>query len=377
MLTRKNSMLPDRAIQIGFAALLILCMAQVAYWITDEAFYTMNVRDGYLELHAGDARAASLMKEQGMDLAVILESFPQLEFDASANGFGPSTATLDRLEDQRHSRLNRYGWEGTFFLLVLIAAIAILVRTLRQDSQLRRRQQNFLAAVSHEFKSPLASIQLAGETLAMRDLPVDKTKRTVQRILTDTSRLQAMVSNLLNTTRLEQGLVKIAPQSLELTRALQSSLDAMRTIAEDARIGLACEIEPDLVIIADEPSFQAVMRNLIDNAVKATKIHTDGSGEVRVDARRADQDHGGAWVQIDVSDNGGGFSSDDAETLFEMFYRPGDELRRATSGTGLGLFIVRRFVQLNGGRIEAFSDGPGHGARFRLHWPGRVSTKSA
>ena len=93
--------------------------------------------------------------------------------------------------------------------------MAVLTRTLRHDAELRRRQQNFLAAVSHEFKSPLASIQLAAETLVLRSRD-DDGKRLGRRILEDGERLLRMIDNLLDTTRLEEGRQRLTPQLTNL-----------------------------------------------------------------------------------------------------------------------------------------------------------------
>ena len=122
-------------------------------------------------------------------------------------------------------------WEGGFFLVVLIGGMAVLTRTLRHDAELRRRQQNFLAAVSHEFKSPLASIQLAAETLVLRSRD-DDGKRLGTRILEDGERLLRMIDNLLDTTRLEEGRQRLTPQ---LTNLHAASGAAIAAIAERAQ----------------------------------------------------------------------------------------------------------------------------------------------
>src|SRR5688572_4899140 len=134
--------------------------------------------------------------------------------------------------EDSEARINRILWEGGFFLVVLVGGMAVLTRTLRHDAELRRRQQNFLAAVSHEFKSPLASIQLAAETLVLRSRE-DDTKRLGQRILDDGERLLRMIDNLLETTRLEEGREKLAPQ---LTNLHAAAAAAVAAVDERARL---------------------------------------------------------------------------------------------------------------------------------------------
>ena len=92
--------------------------------------------------------------------------------------------------------------------------------------------------------------------------------------------------------------------------------------------------------------------------------HANGGGTVHLSAARD-----GAHWRIEVADDGLGFESAEAARLFDKFYRPGDEMRRRTAGTGLGLYIVKKFVEEHGGRVRAASDGPGRGATFRVWWP--------
>ena len=114
-------------------------------------------------------------------------------------------AVIAELDSEADARINRIFWEGGFFLIVLLGGLTIMTRTIRLDAELRRRQQNFLAAVSHEFKSPLASIRLAAETLTRHSDSAEDIQRLGNRILADDERLLRMVENLLDTTRLEEG----------------------------------------------------------------------------------------------------------------------------------------------------------------------------
>ena len=122
-----------------------------------------------------------------------------------------------------------------------------------------------------------------------------------------------------------------------------------------------------MVTSADPLAARTVVRNLVDNAVKATAAA--GGGTVIVQAGKTD---GG--VRLEVRDNGLGFQPQEAGRLFEKFYRPGDELRRKSPGSGLGLFIVKGFMQLERGRVDARSDGPGKGAVFSVSWPAAGET---
>jgi signal transduction histidine kinase len=308
---------PTKVMQIGFLALLTISAATVGWWMYDHVNYARSVEQRF----AAD---------------------PVVAEDSAA-------------------RINRILWEGGFFLVVLIGGMAVLTRTLRHDAELRRRQQNFLAAVSHEFKSPLASIQLAAETLVLRSHEEDS-KRLGSRILEDGARLLRMIDNLLDTTRLEEGRQPLTPQPTGLEAATAAAVAAIAERARLSGVTVTQDVPSDLMLNVDPVVVETGLRNLLDNALKscvAAKSHT-----IRV---RGGRD--GHTIALAVSDDGLGFAPDDSAMIFEKFHRLGDELRRSTPGTGLGLYIVKRLVELSGGTVAAHSDGPGRGATVTLRWP--------
>jgi signal transduction histidine kinase len=309
---------PSKALQLGFLALLLISAVMILWWMFDHVRYA----------HSVEQRFAAA------DPAVVADSA---------------------------ARINRVLWEGAFFLLVLIGGMAVLTRTIRHDAELRRRQQNFLAAVSHEFKSPLASIQLAAETLVLRSHEADS-QRLGRRIIEDGERLLRMIDNLLDTTRLEEGRQKLAPQPVDVHAVATA---ALREIAERARlrdIAVTLDVPTDLTLNVDPSVLETALRNLLDNAVKACVAAGSHTVNVRA-ARDAD------GVTVAVSDDGLGFPPEEAAMIFEKFHRVGDELRRTMPGTGLGLYIVKRLVELSGGTIGAATGGHGRGATVTMRWP--------
>jgi signal transduction histidine kinase len=321
---------PSRFLQIGFLVLIFLCVVLVAFWITDNLIYVNTVQDGLRSLPADPSRLTEV-------IAAI---------DAASEG-----------------RVNRYFWEGAFFLIVLIGGMAVLTRTLRHDAELRRRQQNFLAAVSHEFKSPLASMQLAAETLVMRAKEPDA-KRLGQRILEDCERLLRMVDNLLDTTRLEEGRHVMAAEQTDLAAAVTTVVESFTERAARNHIEISQRVPPTAMLSIDRTALDTILRNLVDNALKACIAGNGHNIDIEID-----QSDG--RVTLAVIDNGLGFSPEDATRMFEKFHRLGDELRRNTPGTGLGLYIVKRLADLSGASVYAQSEGPGNGARISLTWAGR------
>lgn len=315
---------PSKALQISVLALLLVSIALVGYWMAETVLHTRDVEQRLTALYGDDPEAIAAVAEQSA------------------------------------GRINRFLWEGVFFVAVLLGGMGVLTRTIRHDAELRRRQQNFLAAVSHEFKSPLASIRLAAETLVLRSHEPDN-RRLGLRILEDGERLLRMVDNLLETTRLEEGRQRLAPTVTPIRKVAAASVAEFAERARLSHIAIAIDVPAELTLSIDRAALETILRNLLDNALKACVA---GNGRnVRVHGART-----GDELELAVADDGLGFAPEDAAMIFEKFYRLGDEERRSMPGTGLGLYIVKRLVELSGGRIEAHSDGPGKGATVTIRW---------
>lgn len=349
-----------KALQIGFIGLLVTCFAQVTFWIVDQVRYTDSVREAMVRSYEREVVMAEALIDTGAAPAQIDERWPHLMVRDGRVAIAPEE--LARLDEARARRLNQYGWEGSFFLVVLVGGIAVIGAALRQRSELHKREQNFIAAVSHEFKSPLASLRLSAETLARRDPDAETARRLSGRMVGDVERLEAMVTNILDAARMERGERRFEKTDVPLAACAQRAAARVSCQASLRRVVVESDVPEDAFVRADGTALEAVVENLLRNAVKSSAAN--GGGTVLLGATR----DGDAW-RIEVRDDGLGFDPAEGPKLFEKFYRPGDELVRRTEGTGLGLYIVRQFVVMHGGRVEAESEGPGRGATFRVWWP--------
>lgn len=362
---------PTKALQVGFLAVLAIATAQVAWWIADLRALTWGEQDRVVELYESDASAVTAFAElwnatshpatdaERGALSSVVAGLPHLAFDPVAGVASVRPDAIEDLASDVASRINRYAWEGGFFLLVLLVGMAVLTRAIRHDAQLRRRQQNFIAAVSHEFKSPLASMRLSGETLASRSTDPDS-RRLGERLVEDGDRLLRMVDNLLDTARIDDGRIRLRQEPVPL-RGIVAAATAEHA-PRAAREGIAIGTDvPSLTVDADPLAIESVLRNLLDNAIKAC-IAGDG-GRISIEARGE-----GSEVSVAISDDGIGFPPRDAAMIFEKFYRSGDGAN-PMPGTGLGLYVVRRLAEISDARVVAHSDGPGKGATVTVTWP--------
>lgn len=356
----KDSHRAARATRIGFLVLLLACSAQLAYWMADEYRYTQTVREHQRAALQREAASSAALLAAGVPWSRVAATQPGIEL--APNGVPRVTAsTLAQLDDDRFHRMNRYAWEGTFFLLVLIGAMSVVYAALREEHDLRRQQEDFLASASHELKSPLASLRLSAETMALRDPPPRRRSELVQRLLSDVGRLDQLIANMLDASRLSRGSVRVSRERVDLGPLVATVAHELRPLADDCGVTIFVDVQNDLAVHADRAGVRTIALNLIHNGIKASRA---SAGTVTV---RAVQDSHG--VTVNVEDTGIGFAAGESRHLFQKFHRIEAEGRERLPGTGLGLYLVRRCAEIDGAAVSASSAGPGQGARFTVRWP--------
>lgn len=237
-------------------------------------------------------------------------------------------------------------------------AVAVFhdVTDLRRVEAIRR---DFVANASHELKTPLTSIRGYAERLADMKLP-EQTVSSVDAIVVNARRLQALVEDLLELSRIESGSVPMRPEPVdlaELARRLQADLEPRLRAGE---LELTVQAPSDARVFADRRAVEQVLGNLLDNAIK----YTPAGGRIEVQVRPEP----GLRLQVSVSDTGLGIPRKDLPRIFERFYRVDPGRSRALGGTGLGLAIVKHLVQAMGGQLGVESQ-PGRGSRFWVELP--------
>ena len=251
---------------------------------------------------------------------------------------------------------------GTIFFMVIIAGMVIntifLVREIRRNEQ----HDSFINAVTHELKTPVASIRLYLQTLQTRDLDDARRREFYQIMLEDSDRLLHTIEQVLRAGSARSRFRREARNRVDLGEVAGECVELARTrfhLGPDALEYV--QRTPNATVLGDSDELKAAVWNLIDNAVKYSSTPV----KVRVELEELPQQR----VAIRVTDQGVGISPAELKRIFKRFYRIPASVAVRTKGTGLGLFIVRSVARKHGGRAFAESAGEGRGSTFTLLLP--------
>jgi len=273
----------------------------------------------------------------------------------------PQTEIWEGLLEQYRRRIVMMVSEGAFFAVLLLVVIGLLWRSVRREVELERQHRNFLSAITHELKSPLAAMRLALETVIGGRATGDIARRFLANALEDTERLEGLVQKVLEATRYGDGWSEIDLRDTDLSLLVEESVDIFRRRAVANGVRFEAQIASDIHADVDHEAMAIAISNLLENAVK----YGGDPPIVRIDLNIDGND-----AVLEVRDNGGGVPEEDLELIFGRFYRSGDEMTRTTGGTGLGLYLVQQIVAAHLGEVEVAATGP-EGSIFRMNIPGR------
>ena len=248
--------------------------------------------------------------------------------------------------------------EGLGMLLLILIGVYVIFVFWNRQSNLYSQQRNVIAQVTHELKSPLASIQLHLETIRLRRPNEERLDSFVGTMLADTERLHYLINNLLMAARLEQRRKQTERRLTDLTILVGEHVERERAaLAHGGNIFF--EAAPDLKAMVDPEEMGMVVRNLFENAI----LYSPQSPEINVRLIKS-----GGTLQLSVQDKGRGLETGEQKKIFDRFYRvqpPGENVR----GTGLGLYIVESVVRGYGGTVSVSSPGLGKGSTFIIKLP--------
>ncbi|MEP6901360.1 MAG: HAMP domain-containing sensor histidine kinase [Actinomycetota bacterium] len=251
---------------------------------------------------------------------------------------------------------------GVVFFTLIITGLVLntifLVREIRRNEQ----HDAFLNAVTHELKTPIASIKLYLETLKTREVPDEKRREFYDVMLADNNRLLNTVEQVLQASRTREKQRQLNISKIKFGKLLGECVKIVQTRhkLDETAIKFA-EPADDIIISGDASELQTVFTNLLDNAVK----YSSEPPKISVRIKNADNKK----VQIFIKDNGIGLNSNEFKRIFKRFYRVSNLSTQEKKGTGLGLFIVKAIIEKHGGKISADSNGEGKGSTFIVQLP--------
>lgn len=247
---------------------------------------------------------------------------------------------------------------GLVLLCAVLAGVYILFLYWKRQHDLYRQQRDIISQVTHELKSPLASIQLHLETMRLRPLPQEKTEQFLDTMLSDTDRLNNLINNLLMAAKLEQRRRPTQLRVQDFSAFVVNFLEGkLAKLPEGGSINL--EIEDKLAVCFNPEDMETALRNLFENAV----LYSPATPEITVGLSRQ-----GRRCILTFQDKGQGIDPKQLKKVFRMFYRVrshGEIIR----GTGLGLYIVKSVITAHGGKIRVTSEGHGTGCTFHISLP--------
>jgi signal transduction histidine kinase len=247
---------------------------------------------------------------------------------------------------------------GLALLLIVLAGVYVIFLYWKRQSDQYRQQKDIISQVTHELKSPLASIQLHLETIRLRPLPPEKTAQFLDTMLADVDRLNNLISNLLMAAKFEHRRRSSQRRVMDFSAFIAAFLERKRSRLPEGG-SISSELEGKVSVSFNPEEMETALRNLFENAV----LYSPSSPEIHVTLKTD-----GRKCLLTFEDKGKGIDPKNLRKVFRMFYRVrshGESIR----GTGLGLYIVKSIITSHGGTIRVTSEGIGAGSCFHISLP--------
>jgi len=243
--------------------------------------------------------------------------------------------------NEKKRKTGQYIGEGITFLVVILIASIFVYRAVRRQFKLQQQQENFMMAITHELKTPIAVAKLNLETLLKYQLDEARKLKMLQATLQETNRLNTLASNILVSSQLEGGKYRLSKEELNFSELVKTSVNDFKNRFPDCHWRI--DIEPDIDIPGDPLLLQILVNNLIENAVK----YSPREAAIECSLHKKNR-----TVLLQVIDEGPGIPDNEKKKVFEKFYRIGNESTRTTKGTGLGLYLVKKIAHDHRGHIR-------------------------
>jgi len=254
-------------------------------------------------------------------------------------------------------KTKQYIYEGVTFLFLFLLGAIYVYRSLLKQLRYSNQQQNFMMAVTHELKTPIAITQLNIETLLKRELDPAQKKMLIENTLKETHRLDALCNNILLASQLDMGKYESNMQLIDLSDLIEKLIHSFQERFEQRK--LIITITPSVFIQAEPLLIQLLLNNLLDNAHKYSTLASPITVQLTAKENQ---------IQLMIKDEGVGIPIEERDKIFEKFYRIGDESTRTTKGTGLGLYLCKKISEFHQATITVDVNTP-NGSIFKINFP--------
>ncbi len=264
-------------------------------------------------------------------------------------------AKLAEINDLKKRKTAQYLGEGlTFFLLIVVGAVFVY-RAVRRELRISEQQQNFMIAITHELKTPIAVAKLNLETMQKRKLDEQQQQRLIHTTLEETNRLNALCNNMLLSSQIEAGGYRITNEDTNISELVDKCVQDFVTRYPQQKIESG--IEPDIFINGDRLLLEMLVNNLIDNAIKY------GAKDLPVTILLSEKNN---KIILLVKDMGKGIAEGERKKIFDKFYRVGNAATKSAKGTGLGLYLTQKIAKQHNANISVTDNIPS-GAIFKVN----------
>jgi len=258
------------------------------------------------------------------------------------------TQKVNVIQSFKQRKTAQYIGEGSIFLCLIIIGTVLVYRAATKQIKLQLQQQNFMMAVTHELKTPIAITKLNLETLRKRKLEDAQQHKIIDHTLQEADRLNALCNNILLASQIDAGVINETPQLLSFSHIISTSItDCERHFPNRKFIA---NITPDIAINGEPLLLQMLVNNLLENAIKYSS--KDSEIQVHLSQKLS------STIRLQVIDTGIGITDTEKKKVFEKFYRVGSEQTRKAKGTGLGLYLCKKIVESYNGSIVVTDNQP-------------------
>lgn len=253
---------------------------------------------------------------------------------------------IANIEDERRRKNAQYIGEGSTFLALILIGAVFVYRATRRQITLSLQQQNFMMAVTHELKTPIAVTRLNLETMQKRRLEEQQQQKMISITLQEVNRLNSLCNNILLASQLDAGEYKISRNEINLSELATRVFNDFKS--RHASREISGTFEDDLFVTGEELLLDMLMSNLIENALKYSPKDTPVDIALTKDKK---------GIHFTVKDEGPGIAEEERHKIFDKFYRVGNEATRTSKGTGLGLYLSKKIAKDHNATISVSSNG--------------------